>query len=162
MRPKLSLRARPFSKNLVAFHQRCGERKSDHFLRRHVRLRKYRSACKRARRPPPAEGACVAVRPQHPCQKVILFDRLKAPEAFASGASFTGYTDIQPGSALAIASTISFAFSSPQRSRMSEARSRPIWMGPLNSVKLLYPLRQISNAVPHNRRHRMVGIAGYR
>ena len=75
---------------------------------------------------------------------------------------FTGYTDIQPGSALAIASTISFAFSSPQRSRMSEARSRPIWMGPLNSVMLLYPFRQISAAVPHNRRHRMVGIAGYR
>ena len=75
---------------------------------------------------------------------------------------FTGYTDIQLGSALAIASTISFAFSSPQRSRMSEARSRPIWMGPLNSVMLLYPFRQISAAVPHNRRHRMVGIAGYR
>ena len=85
-RPKLSLRARPFSKNLVAFHQRCGERKSDHFLRRHVRLRKYRSACKRASWPPGADSACAAVRPQNPCQKVILFDRLKAPEAFASGA----------------------------------------------------------------------------
>ena len=76
----------PACQNLAAFHQRCGERKSDHFLRRHVRLRKYRSACKRARRPPPAEGACAAVRQQNPCQKVILFDRLKAPEAFASGA----------------------------------------------------------------------------
>ena len=27
---------------------------------------------------------------------------------------------------------------------------------------LLYPFHQISNAVPHNRRHRMVGIAGYK
>ena len=27
---------------------------------------------------------------------------------------------------------------------------------------LLYPFRKISNAVPHNRRHRMVGIAGYK
>ena len=35
-----------------------------HFLRRHVRRRKYFSACKRARRPPEADGACAAVRPQ--------------------------------------------------------------------------------------------------
>lgn len=32
----------------VEFRRRCGERKSNHFLRRHVRLRKYFSACKRA------------------------------------------------------------------------------------------------------------------
>lgn len=84
-------------------------------------------------------------------KKGVLSDKHKAPEAFASGASLvTGYTDIQLGSALAIASTISFALSSPQYSRMSEARSRPTWMGPLNSVMLLYPFRQISAAVPHN------------
>ena len=40
------------SKNLVEFRRRSGERKSNHFLRRHVRRRKYFSACKRARRPP--------------------------------------------------------------------------------------------------------------
>lgn len=51
-----------------------------------MRLRKYRSACKRAGWPPEADSACAAVRPQLPCQKGILFDRLKAPEAFASGA----------------------------------------------------------------------------
>ena len=76
----------PACRNIVAFHQRCGERKSNFFLRRHVRLRKYRSACKRASWPPEADSACAAVRPQLPCQKGILFDRLKAPEAFASGA----------------------------------------------------------------------------
>ena len=64
----------PACQNLVAFHQRCGERKSNHFLRRHVRLRKYRSACKRARRSPWADSACAAVRPQNPGQQVILFD----------------------------------------------------------------------------------------
>ena len=64
----------PACQNLAAFHQRCGERKSNHFLRRHVRLRKYRSACKRARWPPEADSACAAVRPQTTCQKVILFD----------------------------------------------------------------------------------------
>lgn len=51
-----------------------------------MRLRKYRSACKRAGWPPEADSACAAVRPQLSCQKGILFDRLKAPEAFASGA----------------------------------------------------------------------------
>lgn len=51
-----------------------------------MRLRKYRSACKRASWLPEADSACAAVRPQLPCQKGILFDRLKAPEAFASGA----------------------------------------------------------------------------
>ena len=51
-----------------------------------MRLRKYRSACKRASWLPEADSACAAVRPQLPCQKGILFDSLKAPEAFASGA----------------------------------------------------------------------------
>ena len=41
-----------------------------------MRLRKYRSACKRASWPPEADSACAAVRPQLPCQKVILFDSL--------------------------------------------------------------------------------------
>ena len=44
-------------------------RQGDHFLRRHVRRRKYFSACKRARRMPPADGACAAVRPQTPLSK---------------------------------------------------------------------------------------------
>ena len=34
------------SKNLVEFRRRSGERKSNHFLRRHVRRRKYFSGCK--------------------------------------------------------------------------------------------------------------------
>ena len=75
------------SKNLVAFHQWRGERKSDHFLRRHVRRRKYFSACKRTRRLPPADGACAAVRPQILCQKVLLFDRRNTPCAAAQGVS---------------------------------------------------------------------------
>ena len=60
-------------KNLVEFRRRRGERKSNHFLRRHVRLRKYFSACKRARRPPWADGACAAVRPQTPLSKKRRF-----------------------------------------------------------------------------------------
>ena len=60
-------------KNLVEFRRRSGERKSDHFLRRHVRRRKYRSACKRARRPPKADGACAAVRPQILLSKKYYF-----------------------------------------------------------------------------------------
>ena len=74
-------------KTLAAFRQWRGERKSDHFLRRHVRRRKYFSACKRARRPPPADGACAAVRPQILCQKVFLFDRRNTPCAAAQGVS---------------------------------------------------------------------------
>ena len=35
-----------FIKNLVEFRRRSGERRSDHFLRRHVRRRQYRSGCK--------------------------------------------------------------------------------------------------------------------
>ena len=43
-----------------------------------MRRRKYFSACKRAHRPPTADSACAAVRPQtHLSKKVILFDRLK-------------------------------------------------------------------------------------
>ena len=38
------------SKNLMAFRRCSGEKKPNHFLRRHVRRRKYRSACKRVRR----------------------------------------------------------------------------------------------------------------
>ena len=60
-------------KNLVEFRRRSGERKSNHFLRRHARLRKYFSACKRARRPPWADGACAAVRPQTPLSKKRRF-----------------------------------------------------------------------------------------
>ena len=60
-------------KNLVEFRRRSGERKSNHFLRRHVRLRKYCSACKRACRPPEADGACAAVRPQTPLSKSNTF-----------------------------------------------------------------------------------------
>ena len=61
------------SKNLVEFRRRSGEKKSNHFLRRHVRWRKYRSACKRARRPSKADGACAAVRPQTLLSKRKLF-----------------------------------------------------------------------------------------
>ena len=44
-----------------------------HFLRRHVRRRKYFSACKRARRSLLADGACAAVRPQPHLSKSITF-----------------------------------------------------------------------------------------
>ena len=62
-----------YVKNLVEFRRRSGERKSNHFLRRHVRRRKYCSACKRARRPPKADGACDAVRPQASLSKSNTF-----------------------------------------------------------------------------------------
>ena len=65
--------ANSLSKNLVEFRRRSGERKSNHFLRRHARRRKYFSACKRARRPPWADGACAAVRPQTPLSKKRRF-----------------------------------------------------------------------------------------
>ena len=48
------------SKNLVEFRRRSGERKSNHFLRRHVRRRKYFSACKRAHWAPLVYNACAA------------------------------------------------------------------------------------------------------
>ncbi len=47
-------------KNLVEFRRRSSEEKPDHFPRRHVRLGKYFSACKRTRRPLLADGACAA------------------------------------------------------------------------------------------------------
>ena len=53
----------------IVLCRRSGERKSDHFLRRHVRRGKYFSACKRAHCPPKADSACVAVRPQTPLSK---------------------------------------------------------------------------------------------
>ena len=61
------------SKNLVEFRRCSGEKMPNHFLRRHVRRRKYRSACKRARCPPKADSACAAVRPQTPLSKSITF-----------------------------------------------------------------------------------------
>ena len=66
------------SKNLVEFRRRSGERKSDHFLRRHVRRGKYFSACKRTHCPPKADSACAAVRPKTPLsKKYYFFDSLK-------------------------------------------------------------------------------------
>ena len=66
---ELWMTASGLSENLVEFRRRSGERKFNHFLRRHVRLRKYFSACKRARCPSKADGACAAVRPQTPLSK---------------------------------------------------------------------------------------------
>ena len=54
-------------------------KKSNYFLRRHVRRRKYRSACKRARCSSPADSACAAVRPQTSFQKSNTFLKGKAP-----------------------------------------------------------------------------------
>ena len=61
----------PVSPLFYLLHLYC--KSKDHFLRRHVRLRKYFSACKRARRPPWADGACAAVRPQTPLSKKRRF-----------------------------------------------------------------------------------------
>ena len=72
-------------KNLVEFRRRCGERKSNHFLRRHVRLRKYFSACKRARRPPKADGACAAAGRKPFRQKSTTFLTKKTPQAWPAG-----------------------------------------------------------------------------
>ena len=88
------------SKDLVEFRRRSGERKSKHFLRRHVRRRKYFSACKRALCPPRADRECAAVRPQTLCQKVILFDSIKKPPAVQEVFSYTSVfrTDPRPRS----------------------------------------------------------------
>ena len=79
-------------KNLVEFRRRRGERKSNHFLRRHVRLRKYFSACKRARRPPWADGACAAVRPQTPLSKKRRFFDSLTPWACAHCTGSWGFS----------------------------------------------------------------------
>ena len=85
------------SKNLVAFRRRSGERKSDHFLRRHVRRRKYFSACKRARWPPKVDGACAAAGRKPLCQKGILFDSLKKDAA--GGSAFFMHAFLSPSRA---------------------------------------------------------------
>ena len=46
----------------------------DHFLRRHVRLRKYRSACKRARHPPRRTARALQQAANPFVKKVLLFD----------------------------------------------------------------------------------------
>ena len=79
-REKMQKRKRRLSRLIKKASQSLrpqAQRKPDHFLRRHVRRRKYFSACKRARRPPEADGACAAVRQPPLCQKGFLFDSLK-------------------------------------------------------------------------------------
>ncbi|MFR6424170.1 MAG: hypothetical protein ACLUNO_00065 [Oscillospiraceae bacterium] len=66
-----------FVKDLVAFRRCGGERKPNHFLRRHVRRRKYFSACKRARRLPWRTARALQSGRKSLCQKVLLFDSLK-------------------------------------------------------------------------------------
>ena len=73
------------SKSLAEFRRRSGERKSNHFLRRHVRRRKYRSACKRAHRPPKADGACAAAGRKPFRQKSTTFLTKTTPQAIACG-----------------------------------------------------------------------------
>ena len=73
------------SKSLAEFRRRSGERKSTHFLRRHVRRRKYRSACKRAHRPPWADGACAAAGRKPFRQKSTTFLTKATPQAIACG-----------------------------------------------------------------------------
>ena len=86
------------SKNLVEFRQWHGERESDHFLRRHVRRRKYFSACKRARRPPPADSACATVRQPTPFVKKYYFlTDTRPPRPFGRG----GYRDFRSRGAYA-------------------------------------------------------------
>ena len=68
-----------------SFAARSGERKSNHFLRRHVRRRKYRSACKRAHRPPWADGACAAAGRKPFRQKSTTFLTKATPQAIACG-----------------------------------------------------------------------------
>ena len=60
-------------KSLVEFRRRSGERKSNHFLRRHVRRRKYFSACKRARRPPKQTARALQSGRKLLCQKSNTF-----------------------------------------------------------------------------------------
>ena len=61
------------SKNLVEFRRRSGERKSNHFLRRHVRRRKYFSACKRASCPSPRTASAMQSGRKPLCQKSNTF-----------------------------------------------------------------------------------------
>ena len=64
---------RSLSKSLAEFRRRSGERKSNHFLRRHVRLRKYFSGCKCGICVPQAHKLC-AQQTVAPLSKSNTFD----------------------------------------------------------------------------------------
>ena len=71
------MRGLSLSKSLAAFRRRGGEKKSDYFLRQHVRRRKYRSSCKCGICAPPAHKLC-AQQTAAPLSKSITFDSLSA------------------------------------------------------------------------------------
>jgi len=71
-------------KNLVEFRRRSGERKSNHFLRRHVRRRKYFSACKS----PVKKGILFDSNdPASSCPRSVGSAYPKASQSFAAAAA---------------------------------------------------------------------------
>ena len=97
------------SKNLVEFRRRSGERKPNYFLRRHVRRRKYFSACKRASCPSPRTASAmqsgspplcqksntfltVSARPRHPAGSCCCRKRAVAQRARACYNRYTAHT----------------------------------------------------------------------
>ena len=73
------------SKTSQSFAAAAAKESLDHFLRRHVRRRKYFSACKRAHRPPKADGACAAAGRKPFRQKSTTFLTKTTPQAIACG-----------------------------------------------------------------------------
>ena len=67
---------RSLSKNLAAFRRRSGERKSDHFRRRHVRRGKYFSGCKCGICAPAAHKLCAQQTAAPLSKKQYFFDSL--------------------------------------------------------------------------------------
>ena len=87
--------------------------------------------------------------------KKEYFLTVSTPEAAASGVVIF-HRQMGMVSEFAISCTMACASYSSQMPRIFAASSSAPY-----SI-FLYPFRQISAAAPHNRRHRMVGIAGYR
>ena len=109
------------SKSLAEFRRRSGERKSNHFLRRHVRRRKYRSACKS----PVKKGILFDSNdPASSCPRSVGSAYPKASQSFAAAAAkesqiiFSG--DMCGGENTSQAASVEFV----RRRRTNYARSR--------------------------------------
>jgi len=66
-------RTKDAAKASQSFAAAAAKESLDHFLRRHVRRRKYRSACKRARRPPRRMARALQQAANPFVKKVLLF-----------------------------------------------------------------------------------------
>jgi len=83
--PERLLRDFPISKSLAEFRRRSGERKSNHFLRRHARRGKYFSGCKCGICAPAAHKLCAQQTAGLFVGKQDVFRQPKDPGAAAPG-----------------------------------------------------------------------------